>query len=411
MDHVVVVGASLAGLRTCEGLRQEGFTGRITLLGAEPEVPYDRPPLSKKMLTGEFDAERVRLRPAAEIEALELDMRLGVTATGLDTEAKVVHLAGGEQASYDGLVIATGASPRGLPGQPTLEGVVTLRTLAESAELHGLLAGGAARLVVIGAGFIGLEVAATARQLGCEVTVLEGLPAPLMRGLGAEMGAAVAGVHARNGVHLRCGVRVSGLEGTPAGRVSGVRLDGGEIVPADVVLVGIGVAPNTAWLDGSGLQLNDGVVCDEFLNAGAPGVFAAGDLVRWPNAAFAPDDDMVMRVEHWTNAAEQGAAAAANLLRWSRGEELTAFSSVPFFWSDQFDSRIQFIGRAHGDDEVHVFTGSTDGKFAALYGHGGRLRGVLGVSSPRFVMPFRALLVARASWQEALAKAAELTAA
>ncbi len=412
MDHVVVVGASLAGLRTCEGLRQEGFTGRITLLGAEAEVPYDRPPLSKKMLTGEFDTERVRLRPAEEIAGLDLDLRLGVAATGLDTGAKVVHLADGAPVAYDGLVIATGASPRALPGQPALDGVLTLRTLAESQHLHGLLADGTARLVVIGAGFIGLEVAATARQLGCTVTVLEGLPAPLMRGLGAQMGTAVAGVHARNGVELRCGVRVAGLEGTPAGRVSGVRLEDGEIVPADVVLVGVGVAPNTAWLESSGLQLRDGVVCNEFLNAGAPGVFAAGDLVRWPNAAFAPDDDMEMRVEHWTNAAEQGAAAAANLLRWSRGEELAPFSSVPFFWSDQFDSRIQFIGRAHGDDEVHVFSGSPDaenGKFAALYGWGGRLRGVLGVSSPRFVMPFRALLVARASWDEALAKAAELT--
>jgi NADPH-dependent 2,4-dienoyl-CoA reductase/sulfur reductase-like enzyme len=396
-------------LRTCEGLRQEGFTGRITLLGSEPEKPYDRPPLSKKMLAGEWDPELVRLRPDTEVAALELELRLGITATGLDTGRHVVQLAGGEELAYDGLVIATGASPRSLTGQPPLEGVATLRTLAESHALHGLLAGGTARLVVIGAGFIGLEVAATARQLGCAVTVLEGLPAPLMRGLGAEMGTAVAGVHGRNGVELRCGVRVAGLEGSPAGRVRGVRLDSGEVVPADVVLVGIGVAPNTGWLEGSGLELRDGVVCDEYLNAGAPGVFAAGDLVRWPNGAFAPDDDMEMRVEHWTNAAEQGAAAAANLLAWSRGEVLTPFTSVPFFWSDQFDSRIQFIGRAHGDDEVHVFTGSTDGKFAALYGHGGRLRGVLGVGSPRYVMPFRALLVARASWDTALAKAAELT--
>lgn len=409
MDHVVVVGASLAGLRTCEGLRQEGYTGRITLVGNEAERPYDRPPLSKKLLSGEFEPERVRLRPAEEITALELDMRLGIAATGLDTGRKVVHLAGGEELAYDGLVIATGASPRSLPGQPALEGVVTLRTMAESQHLHGLLAGGSARLVVIGAGFIGLEVAATARQLGCAVTVLEGLPAPLMRGLGAEMGTAVAGVHGRNGVDLRCGVRVAGLEGSPAGRVTGVRLDSGEVVPADAVLVGIGVAPNMGWLEGSGLELRDGVVCDATLNAGAPGVYAAGDLVRWPNAAFAPDDDMVMRVEHWTNAAEQGAAAAANLFAWSRGDAPTPFSSVPFFWSDQFDSRIQFIGRAHGDDEVHVFTGNTDGKFAALYGHGGRLRGVLGVSSPRFVMPFRSLLVARASWDEARATAAELT--
>ncbi|CAB4848332.1 unannotated protein [freshwater metagenome] len=386
----------------------EGYDGRITLVGDEAEIPYDRPPLSKKVLAGEWDAERIRLRGADDFASLSLDLRLGVRATALHTDRNVVALADGTEVAYDGLVIATGASPRRLPGQPDLSGVVTLRTLAESLTLRDLIADGTARVVVIGAGFIGLEVAATARQRGCAVTVLEGLPTPLVRGLGSEMGTAVAAVHARNGVTLRCGVRVAGLQG--AGRVSGVLLDDGEVVPADVVIVGIGVATNTDWLIGSGLQLQDGVVCDATLNAGVPGVYAAGDLARWPNGAFAGDDDMLMRVEHWTNAAEQGAAAAANLLAWTRGEAGTPFESVPFFWSDQFDSRIQFIGRAHGDDEVHVFTGSTDGKFAALYGHGGRLRGVLGVGLPRMVMPFRALLAERASWDTALAKAAELTA-
>ncbi|CAB4362924.1 MAG: FAD-dependent oxidoreductase [Actinobacteria bacterium] len=408
MKSVVVVGASLAGLRACETLRMEGYDGRITLVGDEAEIPYDRPPLSKKVLAGEWDAERIRLRGADDFASLSLDLRLGVRATALHTDRNVVALADGTEVAYDGLVIATGASPRRLPGQPDLSGVVTLRTLAESLTLRDLIADGTARVVVIGAGFIGLEVAATARQRGCAVTVLEGLPTPLVRGLGSEMGTAVAAVHARNGVTLRCGVRVAGLQG--AGRVSGVLLDDGEVVPADVVIVGIGVATNTDWLIGSGLQLQDGVVCDATLNAGVPGVYAAGDLARWPNGAFAGDDDMLMRVEHWTNAAEQGAAAAANLLAWTRGEAGTPFESVPFFWSDQFDSRIQFIGRAHGDDEVHVFTGSTDGKFAALYGHGGRLRGVLGVGLPRMVMPFRALLAERASWDTALAKAAELTA-
>ncbi|MSX54560.1 MAG: NAD(P)/FAD-dependent oxidoreductase, partial [Actinobacteria bacterium] len=392
----------------CETLRMEGYDGRITLVGDEAEIPYDRPPLSKKVLAGEWDAERIRLRGADDFASLSLDLRLGVRATALHTDRNVVALADGTEVAYDGLVIATGASPRRLPGQPDLSGVVTLRTLAESLTLRDLIADGTARVVVIGAGFIGLEVAATARQRGCAVTVLEGLPTPLVRGLGSEMGTAVAAVHARNGVTLRCGVRVAGLQG--AGRVSGVLLDDGEVVPADVVIVGIGVATNTDWLIGSGLQLQDGVVCDATLNAGVPGVYAAGDLARWPNGAFAGDDDMLMRVEHWTNAAEQGAAAAANLLAWTRGEAGTPFESVPFFWSDQFDSRIQFIGRAHGDDEVHVFTGSTDGKFAALYGHGGRLRGVLGVGLPRMVMPFRALLAERASWDTALAKAAELTA-
>ena len=384
----------------------DGYDGPLTLVGAETEMPYDRPPLSKKVLAGEWDAERIRLRKADDFASLALDLRLGVRATALHTDRRVVALSDGSDLPYDGLIIATGASPRHLPNQPALDGVVTLRTLPESLSLHALIADGTARVVVIGAGFIGLEAAATARQLGCEVTVLEGLPAPLVRGLGAQMGTAVAAVHGRNGVQLRCGVRVDGLDGE--GRVSGVRLDGGEVVQADVVVVGIGVATNTDWLEGSGLQLRDGIVCDATLNVGVPGVYAAGDIVRWPNAAF-PDDEP-MRIEHWTNAAEQGAAAASNLLATTKGEAPTPFQSVPFFWSDQFDSRIQFIGRAHGDDEVHVFTGTADGNFAALYGHAGKLRGVLGVNMPRMVMPFRALLAEHASWDDALAKAAALTA-
>ncbi|HQY14513.1 MAG TPA: FAD-dependent oxidoreductase [Ilumatobacteraceae bacterium] len=409
LRHVVVVGASLAGLRACESLREEGFDGTITLVGAEHEIPYDRPPLSKKVLAGEWEVERIRLRKADDFESLALALRLGVRATALDTHARTLSLDDGTTVVYDGLILATGASPRRLPDQPLLAGVVELRTLADSVDLRDRIAGGTARVTVIGAGFIGLEVAATARALGCAVTVLEGAPSPLIRGLGVEMGAAVAGVHARNGVHLRCGVQVASLEGE-GGQVTGVRLGDGSLVASDVVVVGIGVAPNTQWLVGSGLTIGDGIVCDATLSAGVPGVYAAGDCARWPNAAFADFDDQEMRVEHWTNAAEQGAAAARNLLLVAGGGEAEPFTSVPFFWSDQFDSRIQFVGRAHGDDEVHVFAGSTDGAFAALYGYQGRLRGVLGVSMPRMVMPFRALLAANATWAEALAKAAALTA-
>ncbi len=409
LDHVVVVGASLAGLRACETLREEGFGGRITLVGAEREVPYDRPPLSKKVLAGEWEPERIRLRKADEFESLGLTLRLGTRAVALDIQARTVALDDGSRLAYDGLVIATGASPRRLPGQPALDGIVELRTIADSLGLRDRLAGGTARITVIGAGFIGLEVAATARTLGCAVTVLEGLPAPLIRGLGAHLGAAAAAVHTRNGVDLRCGVQVVGIEGD-RGAVTGVRLADGSLVASDVVVVGIGVAPNTDWLAGSGLEVRDGVVCDATLCTGAPGVYAAGDCARWPNGAFAGCDDEEMRVEHWTNAAEQGAAAASNLLAVARGEAPQPFVSVPFFWSDQFDSRIQFVGRAHGGDDIHVFAGSTDGAFAALYGHGGRLRGVLGVSMPKMVMPFRTLLAAGASWDDALAKAAALTA-
>lgn len=411
MEHVVVIGASLAGLRACETLRSEGFTGRITMVGAEAEMPYDRPPLSKKLLAGEWEPDRVRLRKPEAFAELDLDLRLGAAATGLDTEARCAHLADGTTIEYEGLVIATGAAVRRLPGQPDLDGVCELRTMADALDLRARLSRGETpvRVVVIGAGFIGLEVAATARQLGCDVTVLEGAPAPLMRGLGAEMGTAVAAVHGRHGVDVRCGVQVAGFEGDGT-RVTGVRLGDGSVVAADVVVVGIGVAPATDWLAGSGLTIADGIVCDTTLSTGVPGVYAAGDVARWHNTLFDPHDDAVMRVEHWTNAAEQGAAAARNLLLTTRGEPAQPYAAVPFFWSDQFESRIQFVGRVHGGDEVHVFAGSTDGAFAALYGWEGRLRGVLGVSMPKMVMPFRALIAAQASWQDALVKAAELTA-
>lgn len=408
MEHVVVVGASLAGLRACESLRQEGFSGRVTLVGDESEIPYDRPPLSKKVLSGEWDVDRIRLRKPDDLESLGLDLRLGVRATSLDTAARRLSLGDGSTIGFDGLVIATGAAPRLLPGQPPLRGVLALRTLDDSLALRALIDDGTARVVVVGAGFIGLEAAATARQKGCTVTVLEGGPAPLVRGLGPELGAAVASVHERHGVPIRCGVQVAGLDDDGAGRVTGVRLSSGEVVPADVVLVGIGVAPSTEWLASSGLALRDGVVCDATLCAGVAGIYAAGDCARWPNGLFAPHGDMEMRVEHWTNAAEQGAAAARNMIAVARGDEPAPFESVPFFWSDQYDTRIQYVGRAHGGDDIEVIAGSLDGDFAALYGWEGRLRGVVGVNMPKRVMPFRALLAARASWDEALAKAASL---
>jgi NADPH-dependent 2,4-dienoyl-CoA reductase/sulfur reductase-like enzyme len=407
LNEIVVVGSSLAGLRACETLRQDGYVGRITLVGAEQGEPYDRPPLSKKVLAGEWEADRTRLRKPEEFASLDLTLRLGVKAAALDTTARTLSLADGSALSYDGLVIATGSTPRRLPGQPLLDGVTELRTLSDSLGLRERIADGTARVIVIGAGFIGLEVAATARQKGCSVTVLEGGPAPMIRGLGPDMGLAVASVHGRHDVEVRCGVQVRELEGDGT-RVTGVRLADGELVPADVVVVGVGVAPAVEWLNDSGLALRDGVLCDATLYTGVPGVYAAGDCARWPNLAFDGHDDVEMRVEHWTNAAEQGAAAARNLLAVARGEQPEPYVSVPFFWSDQFESRIQFVGRAHGGDDIHVFAGSTDGAFAALYGWEGRLRGVLGVSMPKMVMPFRALIAQRASWDDALAKATAL---
>jgi NADPH-dependent 2,4-dienoyl-CoA reductase/sulfur reductase-like enzyme len=363
---------------------------------------YDRPPLSKTLLKGEWEPDRIQLRHASEIEGLDLDARVGIAATALDVDRREVMLDTGEAVAGDGVIIATGSEPRRLPNQPDLGGVTVLRTLGDSLALRRRLED-RPRLVVIGAGFIGLEVAATAAESGCVATVLEGLPVPLVRALGAEMGEVVSRVHRRNGVEVRCGVRVEGIE-RDGDRVAGVRLGDGELVAADVVVVGIGVVPSTGWLEGSGLELRDGVVCDETLRAGA-GIYAAGDCARWVNGLFGEAGEE-MRVEHWTNAAEQGAAAALNLLAELAGEPPTPYAPVPFFWSDQFDSRIQFIGRPHGDDEVRLVAGDPDGHFVAIYGYSGRLRGALGVNMPKLVMPYRRLLAARASWDDALAHAA-----
>jgi NADPH-dependent 2,4-dienoyl-CoA reductase/sulfur reductase-like enzyme len=397
VERVVVVGASLAGLRACETLRTDGFAGNITLVGAEAHLPYDRPPLSKKLLAGDWEPERIALRQPDDIGGLGLDLRLGVPATALDLDGRAVELADGSVVPFDGLILATGSAPRRLPGQQVLPNVHELRTLDDSLALRDRLADGTARVVVIGAGFIGLEVAATARGRGCSVTVLEGLPAPLIRGLGPEMGAAATAVHAAGGIDIRCGVTVAEL------RDDGVVLGDGTLVPADVVVVGIGVAPATGWLDGSGLELRDGVVCDAMLAAGPPLVYAAGDIARWPNELYGEE----MRIEHWTNAAEQGAAAARNLLAAAGGGTPTPYAPVPFFWSDQGRHRIQFLGRAavDGDDDVvEVAVGDPgEHRFVTLYGRRGRLWGVLGVNCPRLVMPYRTLLDSAVSWDDAVA--------
>ena len=398
-DRVVVVGASLAGLRAAETLRQHDVAESVVVIGDEIHRPYDRPPLSKKLLSGEWDPDRIHLRQPDIFDDLDVEWRLGNAAVALDLATRSVTLANGESVSFDGLLIATGARPRRLAGHEEFGHVHELRTLDDALTLRAEIAPGGRRVVVIGAGFIGLEAAATAKALGNDVVVLEGASAPLIRGLGAQMGEAIAELHRDHGVDVRVDVRLDGLTD------DGVRLADGELVPADVVVVGIGVAPVTDWLEGSGLQLRDGVVCNEFLNAlhedgsVVAGVFAAGDVARWPNSLF----DEEMRVEHWTNAAEQGAQAATNLRHLAAAEPMVAYAPLPFFWSDQFEHRIQFLGRASADDEIRVVAGSIeDKKFLALFGRHGRLHGALGVNAPRWVMPTRKLFLDRATWAEAL---------
>jgi len=395
--RIVVVGVSLAGLSALETLRQEGYEGELIAVGAEGVLPYDRPPLSKQVLQGHWEPDKAVLREPGQYDALGVTWHLGRRAIALDPAARTVTLDDGEPLAYDGLVIATGATPRWLPGTEGLGGVHVLRTMDECLTLRAELEA-ASRVCVVGAGFIGAEVAASARVRGLDVTVLEALPAPLARAFPAEMGAACAALHLDQGVDLRCGVTVAGFEGDD--RVTGVRLGDGSVVEADVVVVGVGVAPETGWLESSGLPLDNGVVCDSTCATAAPGVVAAGDIARWPNNLFGE----TMRIEHWSNAVEQGAAAAKRLL--AGPGEAVDFAPVPYFWSDQYDAKIQFLGRCRPSDEVRIVDGSIEERrFVALFGRDGRLFGALAFNRPRLLMAYRKLLAAKTSFEDAIAHA------
>jgi NADPH-dependent 2,4-dienoyl-CoA reductase/sulfur reductase-like enzyme len=400
VDRVVVVGASLAGLRAAEELRLLGYAGAIELIGDEPHQPYDRPPLSKKVLSGAQPPEAVALAPAmGTLEDLDLTWRLGLTATGLDVAAREVELGGGDRVPFDGLVIATGATPRRLPGTDHLTGVHTLRTLDDCAAIRAALERGPRRLAVVGAGFIGAEVAATARGMGVDVTLIEALAVPLERSVGPFLGAVVADLHRAHGVDVRLGVGVVRITGERG--VEQIVLTDGTELDVDLVVVGVGVTPNTAWLEGSALTLDNGVLCDETCLA-APGIVAAGDVARWPNRRF----DEVMRIEHWDNAVEMGAHAARTLLAHAEGGVGEPYEPVPWFWSDQYDRKIQLAGRGSAGDDVEVVAGRLeDRKFVAFYGRGGRVVGVLGMSMPAKVMRWRGLVEAGAAWDDALAAA------
>lgn len=398
-ERIVIVGGSLAGLRAAETLRGEGHEGSITVVAAEPGAPYDRPPLSKQVLVGEWDGDRVALAAGAD-ESLELTWRRGVRATALDLATNTVTLDDGEPLSYDGLILATGATPRWLPGTQGVPGVHVLRTLDDALAIRDAASGDGARVVVIGAGFIGAEVAASCRSMGAAVTLVEPLPTPLARVLGEAVGQVVAEVHRDQGVDLRLGVGVSAVEAGPDGPV--VRLADGDELAADVVVVGIGVAPVTDWLEGSGLRIDDGVVCDETTLA-APGVVACGDVARWPNPRYGGE---LMRVEHWEHALDMGAHAARRLLAGDDGGE--PFAPVPFFWSDQYDRKIQLAGRVRPDDDLEVVAGSfADRRFCALYGRDGRVVGALGMNMPAKVIRYRRQLgEGPLGWDEALEAAA-----
>jgi NADPH-dependent 2,4-dienoyl-CoA reductase/sulfur reductase-like enzyme len=405
----VIVGASLAGINAARTLRLQGHTGSIIVVDADSERPYDRPPLSKQMLTGEWEPEKILL-PAGK-EDLDLEFRLGVRAKAVDLAARQITLEGVDgtvaNTAFDSLVIASGASARRLPDTAGIAGVHVVRTLADSLALRAELEAGPSRVVVIGAGFIGAEVASSCRKRGIEVTLVEAMPLPLERILGAEMGQVCAQVHIENGVDLRLGTGVLQLETEIVDgveKVVGVALTDGTSVATEIVVVGIGVTLNIDWLEGSGLTLDDGVVCDNTLLA-APGVVAAGDIARYPSARFG----RMLRVEHWETAIAGGEAAARRLLAEARGETPVVFDPIPWFWSDQYDRKIQLAGRPMPTDTCVVVHGSTDEfRFVALYGDGDRLTGVLGMNRPRHVVQLRAIFEEGASFSEACERAATL---
>jgi NADPH-dependent 2,4-dienoyl-CoA reductase/sulfur reductase-like enzyme len=394
--RITIVGASLAGLRTAETLRDRGFDGALTLVGDEPHRPYDRPPLSKQVLQGTWEPEQAFFRRKDGYDSLALDMRLGVRATAVDLRARRVTLADGTGADYDRLIIATGARVRTLPGIAPRPGLLVLRTLDDARVLRDALSR-ATRIAIVGAGFIGLEVAASCHARGVAVTVIEALPIPLAPILGPMLGGMVADMHRDHGADLRTGVTVTDVYGES--RVAGVALSDGSRVDADVVLVGIGVVPNTEWLDGSGLTLDNGIVCDGFGEA-APNVYAVGDVARVANRwhGDAP------RIEHWSNAVEQAVHAAEHALAGpGAGTADSSFSSVPYFWSDQYDRKFQFVGRARPHDEVLVVDGSlAERRLTALFRRGDRVVGCLAVNQPRALVTYRKLLAGHASWDTAV---------
>lgn len=391
MDRVVVVGASAAGLAAAESLRRNGYQGELTMVGTEERHPYDRPPLSKQVLRGDWEPERVAFRKPEAIEALGAQWLLGTPAAALDTSARTVLLADDRVLPYDGLVIATGVAPRPLPYAQELEGVHLLRTVDDALALRAGLAE-ASTVVVVGAGFLGTEIAAAATEFGCRVTLIDPLPVPLAGPLGKQIGDLVAELHASHGVRVQCGIGVRGLTHA-GGRVTGVTLDRGETEPADLVLVAIGAAPNTGWLVESGVPVDDGVLCDARCVA-APGVVAAGDVARWEHPALGS-----IRIEHRMNATEQGAAAAASLL--GKG---TPFAPVPFFWTDQYDVKIQVHGNPSPDAELHTVQGDPgSGPFSAVYEMDGHVIAALAWGMPKAGPRLRKLVIAKAPLQEALA--------
>ncbi len=372
MTTFAIVGGGLAGATAAQTLREEGFDGEVVLLGDEPHRPYERPPLSKEYLQGKSPRDKVFVHPEGWYAEHNVDLRLGVNATGLDLRARRLLTSDGASVQYDSLLVATGSTPRRLavPGAG-LDGVLYLRGLDDSDRIRAAFAARPS-VVIIGAGWIGLETAAAARVAGLSVTVLEQAAAPLARILGSRMSAVFSQLHRDNGVDLRCGVTISELTGT-SGHVTGVRLGDGTDIEADLVLVGVGISPETSLAETAGLAIGNGVTVDEHLRTSDPDVYAAGDVAD----AFHPLLGHRLRVEHWANARRQGAVAARSML----GQD-AVYARLPYFFSDQYDLGMEYTGYVDpGEVEDVVVRGDLPGRqFVAFWLVDGRVRAGMSVN-------------------------------
>ncbi|MPY85163.1 MAG: NAD(P)/FAD-dependent oxidoreductase [Actinophytocola sp.] len=391
MRTMTVVGASLAGVNSVQQLRQQGFDGRIVVVGEETHRPYDRPPLSKALLAGRADVDDLWLCDEEDQDELGAEWRLGVRAEQLDPAAGRVRLSDGAEIDTDGVVIATGGRARRLPGIEDMRGLHTVRTIEDALALRAELTGGAGEVVVVGAGWIGAEIASTCHELGLRVTLVESGEVPLSRTLGDAMGSVFAALHTDHGVSLRCRSRVSGLTNVADGdgrRVTGVWLDDGTQLPADVVVMGVGIQPVTEWLAGSGVAVDDGVLCDPGCVTELPSVVAVGDVARYRTATGG-----TVRHEHWNNAAEQSATAIRNLLA---GSTIEHYRPSGYVWSDQYGVRLQIAGELHQPDEVEVVDGSpSDRRFVVAYRRSGETVGVLAMNNPKLFIRMRKQLAGR----------------
>jgi 3-phenylpropionate/trans-cinnamate dioxygenase ferredoxin reductase subunit len=391
----VIVGASLAGAKAAEAMREHGFEGRIVLVGDERERPYERPPLSKGFLKGDEAKDKVYVHPERWYADHDVELRLAVTVTGLHRTRKEIELAGGERVGYDRLLLVTGSSPRKLtvPGAD-LAGVHYLRRLGDSERLREVFGRGGA-LVVVGGGWIGLEVAAAARHHGVEVTLIEPQPAPLHAALGREVGEIFAALHRRHGVDVRTGSGVTTIEGAD-GKVTGVQTTTGQLVAADAVVVGVGVTPNVRLGEAAGLEVDNGIVVDERLQTSDGAIWAAGDVAN----AFHPLLDQQVRVEHWANASNQGTAAGAAMAAEADGKTTEPYTKLPYFFTDQYDLSMEYhghVGRGGYDDVVLRGDPASGSPWLAFWLRQGRVLAGMNVNDWDAADAIKALVRSRAA--------------